>query len=42
MEGAGEEKGKIEDLEVVEIVKYKIIFSTRPEPVGTWAVGDGI
>jgi len=42
MEGADEEKGKIEDLEVVEIVKYKIIFSTRPEPVGTWAVGDDI
>jgi chromosome transmission fidelity protein 8 len=31
-----------DQLEVVEIVKYKIIFSTRPEPVGTWAVGDGI
>jgi chromosome transmission fidelity protein 8 len=24
-----------EDLEVVEIVKYKLIFSQRPEPVGT-------
>jgi chromosome transmission fidelity protein 8 len=29
-----------EELEVVEIVKYKILFSTRPEPVGTWAAGD--
>jgi chromosome transmission fidelity protein 8 len=26
---------KIEDLEVVEIVKHKLIFSSRPEPVGT-------
>ncbi|KAI1381576.1 hypothetical protein F4677DRAFT_403489 [Hypoxylon crocopeplum] len=24
-----------EDLEVVEIVKYKLVFSQRPEPVGT-------
>jgi chromosome transmission fidelity protein 8 len=24
-----------EDLEVVEIVKYKLMFSNRPEPVGT-------
>jgi chromosome transmission fidelity protein 8 len=24
-----------EDLEIVEVVKYKIIFSNRPEPVGT-------
>lgn len=28
-EGAGEE------LEVVDVVKYKIVFSSRPEPVGT-------
>lgn len=28
-----------EELEIVEIVKYKILFSTRPEPVGTWVVG---
>jgi len=34
MEGVEEEHA---DLEVVEIVKYKIIFSTRPEPVGTLA-----
>ncbi|KAH8678181.1 chromosome transmission fidelity protein 8 [Xylariales sp. PMI_506] len=27
--------GSTEDLEVVEIVKYKLIFSQRPEPVGT-------
>jgi len=25
-----------EELEIVEIVKYKILFSIRPEPVGTW------
>lgn len=25
-----------EELEVVEIVKWKILFSNRPEPVGTW------
>jgi chromosome transmission fidelity protein 8 len=42
MERDDEEKGKIEDLEIVEIVKYKILFSTRPEPVGTWAAGDSI
>lgn len=29
------EAGEGEDLEVVEIVKYKIMFSNRPEPVGT-------
>jgi len=38
--GAGEEGDGSEDLEVVEIVKYKILFSTRPEPVGTFAAGD--
>jgi chromosome transmission fidelity protein 8 len=37
MEG---EESAIEELEVVEIVKYKILFSIRPEPVGTWAAGD--
>lgn len=26
-----------EELEIVEIVKFKILFSTRPEPVGTLA-----
>lgn len=31
----GEEAGVGEDLEVVEIVRYKIVFSSRPEPVGT-------
>jgi chromosome transmission fidelity protein 8 len=25
-----------QELEVVEIVKWKILFSQRPEPVGTW------
>lgn len=44
--GADEEVGNMEgvegqeELEIVEIVKLKILFSTRPEPVGTWAVGD--
>jgi chromosome transmission fidelity protein 8 len=27
---------KPEELEIVEIVKWKILFSQRPEPVGTW------
>ncbi|KAK9776437.1 hypothetical protein SCAR479_06760 [Seiridium cardinale] len=30
-----EDEEKAGDLEVVEIVKYKLIFSSRPEPVGT-------
>ena len=33
MEGADGDGGS-EELEIVEIVKYKIIFATRPEPVG--------
>jgi chromosome transmission fidelity protein 8 len=33
----GEEGGNIDELEIVEIVKYKILFSSRPEPVGAWA-----
>ncbi|PVH79502.1 hypothetical protein DL98DRAFT_218666 [Cadophora sp. DSE1049] len=40
VDGDGDER--TEQLEVVEIVKYKIIFSIRPEPVGTWDVGDAI
>lgn len=28
-----------DELEVVEIIKWKILFSQRPEPVGTSAVG---
>lgn len=31
-EGEGGEKEK-EELEIVEVVKYRIVFSTRPEPV---------
>lgn len=31
----GDDDGAAEELEVVEIVKYKIVFSSRPEPVGT-------
>jgi chromosome transmission fidelity protein 8 len=33
----GVEGEQTDELEIVEIVKYKILFSTRPEPVGTWA-----
>lgn len=33
-DGGDGEDGE-EELEVVEIVKYKIVFSSRPEPVGT-------
>ncbi|KAG9257495.1 chromosome transmission fidelity protein 8 [Emericellopsis atlantica] len=32
-EAAGE--GKEDELEIVDIVKYKLLFSGRPEPVGT-------
>ncbi|KAF1962862.1 hypothetical protein CC80DRAFT_99085 [Byssothecium circinans] len=28
----GEERGRGEELEIVEIVKYKVVFSARPEP----------
>lgn len=42
MDEDNERAGKIEELEIVEIVKYKILFSIRPEPVGTWAAGDAI
>lgn len=31
-EAAGEEG---DELEIVEIVRHKIVFSSRPEPVGT-------
>lgn len=27
--------GEQDELEIVEIIKYKIIFASRPEPVGT-------
>jgi chromosome transmission fidelity protein 8 len=30
----GEEAGAGEALEIVEVVRYKIVFSSRPEPVG--------
>ncbi|KAI2473455.1 hypothetical protein F4781DRAFT_191766 [Annulohypoxylon bovei var. microspora] len=33
--GEGGSNSTTEDLEVVEIIKYKIVFSQRPEPVGT-------
>lgn len=29
-------EGPADELEVVEIIKWKILFPTRPEPVGTW------
>jgi chromosome transmission fidelity protein 8 len=35
-----EDEEKTEELEVVEIVKYKIIFSIRPEPVGALAAAE--
>ncbi|KAI1106775.1 hypothetical protein F4804DRAFT_299787 [Jackrogersella minutella] len=31
----GNSNSTSEDLEVVEIIKYKLVFSQRPEPVGT-------
>ncbi|KAG9234894.1 Ctf8-domain-containing protein [Amylocarpus encephaloides] len=37
--GAEQDAGIVEDLEIVEIVKYKIIFSSRPEPVGVYEAG---
>ncbi|KAK6844835.1 chromosome transmission fidelity protein 8 [Apiospora arundinis] len=30
-----EPSSSAEDLEIVEIIKYKLVFSSRPEPVGT-------
>ncbi|KAK4152029.1 chromosome transmission fidelity protein [Chaetomidium leptoderma] len=30
------------ELEVVEIVRYKVVFSSRPEPVGSGAFGGGL
>jgi len=36
--GDGED-GEGEELEIVEIVKYKILFATRPEPVGAQLSG---
>jgi chromosome transmission fidelity protein 8 len=35
-----EEEDEDAELEIVELVKYKILFATRPEPVGTWAAED--
>jgi len=32
--GGGEEEQEVEELEIVEIVKYKLVFTIRPEPVG--------
>ncbi|KFZ06249.1 hypothetical protein V501_07593 [Pseudogymnoascus sp. VKM F-4519 (FW-2642)] len=37
-ENASKEGQGVEELEIVEIVKWKIIFSNRPEPVGTAVV----
>ncbi|KAI6781820.1 chromosome transmission fidelity protein 8 [Emericellopsis cladophorae] len=31
----GEGEGKEDELEIIDIVKYKLLFSGRPEPVGT-------
>lgn len=35
VDGGGGGDDRAEELEVVEVVKYKIVFSSRPEPVGT-------
>ncbi|KAI0381547.1 hypothetical protein F5Y04DRAFT_254810 [Hypomontagnella monticulosa] len=35
MTGGQTDSSTTEELEVVEIVKYKLVFSQRPEPVGT-------
>lgn len=35
-----ETEGKPDSLEIVEIVKFKLLFSQRPEPVGTGNVED--
>lgn len=37
-ENTSKEGQGVEELEIVEIVKWKIIFSNRPEPVGTAVV----
>ena len=34
MEGGEQTRGEGEELEIVEVVKHKIVFSGRPEPVG--------
>jgi chromosome transmission fidelity protein 8 len=39
-EDNGEAEGKEEELEIVEIVRWKIVFSSRPEPVGGGAEGE--
>lgn len=31
---SGDDGDEAEELEVAEIVKYKVVFSSRPEPVG--------
>ncbi|PQE26420.1 sister chromatid cohesion Ctf8 protein [Rutstroemia sp. NJR-2017a BBW] len=35
----GQESETQDEVEIVEIVKWKILFSTRPEPVGALAAG---
>ena len=30
----GDDEGKEEELEIVEVVRWKVVFSNRPEPVG--------
>lgn len=43
MTGAGQEEGgdkwEGEELEIAEVVRWKIVFSGRPEPVGNTPVG---
>lgn len=40
IQGEEDEKG-VEQLEVVEVVKYKIVFAQRPEPVTGMGAGTG-
>lgn len=33
VDGQGEQRAVEEELEIVEVVRYKIVFSARPEPI---------
>lgn len=33
VDGQGEQRAIEEELEIVEVVRYKIVFSARPEPI---------
>jgi len=34
MRDEGEGEAEAEELEILQVVKYKVVFSSRPEPVG--------